>query len=114
MEDTSFFSPAKKVEYSSLYPKYNYLINKNDFVNQMFFTKSEDWGYEGEVRVLKDIKGNYGFSPKSLKEVIFGCKISDNDKNDLINVIGTNYPECKLKIAIKNDNGFNLDFVEIS
>jgi len=59
LEDTDLFSPAKKVEYSKIYPEYDYLTNKNDFVNQMFYTKSEDCAYEGEVRVLKDKKGNF-------------------------------------------------------
>lgn len=113
LEDTNFFSPAKKVNYSKENPEYDYLSDKDDFVNQMFFTKSEEWTYEGEVRVLKDKKGNFDFNPKSLKEVIFGCKITDDDKKTLTKVIRTYYPECQLKQAQKNDNSFSLDFVEI-
>ena len=112
LEDTSLFSPAKRVAYNRDYPEYDYLTNKNDFVNQMFFTKSEEWSNEGEVRVLKDKKGNYDFKPKSLKEVIFGCKIADNDKQTLTKVIKTYYPGCQLKQAVKNDNSFSLDFIE--
>ncbi len=113
LEDANLFSPAKKVEYSKNYPQYDYLTNKNDFVNQMFFTKSEDWAYEGEVRVLKDKKGNYDFNTKALKEVILGCKISDDDRNTLIKVIRTYYPECQLKQAKKNYRNFSLDFIGI-
>jgi len=113
LEDTNLFSPAKKVEYSRAYPEYVYLTNKNDFVNQMFFTKSLEWTYEGEVRVLKDKKGNYVFNPNSLKEVIFGCKMSEDDKKTLTKIIRTYYPGCQLKQAKKNDNNFSLDFIEI-
>lgn len=110
LDDTTFFAPAKKVLYSRDYPEYDYLTDKNDFVNQMFFTKSEEWSYEGEVRVLKDKKGNYEFNPRSLKEIILGCKISDSDKKTLSKVIRTYYPECELKQAVKNDSGFSLTF----
>jgi hypothetical protein len=110
LEDASFFTPAKKVNYSRDYPEYDYLTNKNDFVNQMFFTKSEDWAYEGEVRVLKNINGNYSFHPKSLKEVIFGCKISGGDKSTLTKLIKATYPACEFKQAVKDDRKFSLNF----
>lgn len=112
LEDTTFFSPANKVIYSKDYPEFDYLTDKNDFVNQMFFTKSEEWTYEGEVRVLKDKEGNYDFNPNSLKEIIFGCKISDDDKKTLTKVIRTYYQACQLIQAEKNDNSFSLEFKE--
>jgi len=113
LEDTNFFSPAKKVIYTKEYPEYDYLTNKNDFVNQMFFTKSEEWEYEGEVRILKDKSGNYEFNSNSLKEVIFGCKISDGDKKTLIKIIKNYYPNTKLLQATKNESKFGLEFNEI-
>lgn len=113
LEDTNFFSPAKKVIYTKEYPEYDYLTNKNDFVNQMFFTKSEEWEYEGEVRILKDKSGNYEFNANSLKEVIFGCKISDGDKKTLIKIIKNYYPNTKLLQATKNESKFGLEFNEI-
>lgn len=112
LEDTNIFSPAKKVEYSKYYPEYDYLTNKNDFVNQMFFTKSEEWTYEGEVRVLKNKKGNYDFNPNALKEIIFGCKITDSDKITLKKVVKTYYPKCQIKQAVKSENSFGLEFIE--
>jgi len=112
LEDTDLFSPAKKVEYSKIYPEYDYLTNKNDFVNQMFFTKSNEWSYEGEVRVLKNKRGNYKFNPKALKEIILGCKISEDDKQTLTKVIKTYYPECQIKQAVKSENSFRLEFFE--
>jgi hypothetical protein len=113
LEDTALFSTTKRVEYRKMYPEYDYLTNKNDFVNQMFFIKSEEWVNEGEVRVLKDKKGYFDFNPKSLKEVVFGCKICDTDKLTLTKVIRTYYPECEIKQAVKNDNRFSLNFIEI-
>lgn len=113
LEDTDFFSPAKKVVYAKDYPIYNYLEKKNDFVNQMFFTKSKEWEYEGEVRVLKNKKDNYQFKESSLKELIFGCNISENDKKTLTKIIRQYYPNTKIKQAVKNDSKFELKFDEI-
>lgn len=113
LEDTDFFSPAKKVVYTKDYPIYNYLENKNDFVNQMFFTKSNEWEYEGEVRVIKNKKDNYQFKENSLKELIFGCNISENDKKTLTIIIRQYYPNTKIKQAVKNDSKFELKFEEI-
>jgi hypothetical protein len=113
LEDTTFFSPAKKVNYNKNYPEYDYLTNKNDFVNQMFFTKSEEWIYEGEVRVLKEKKANYKFNAKCLKEVIFGCKTPENDKKTLIKIIKNYYPETKLTQAVKNESMFSLNFQDV-
>jgi len=113
LDDTEFFSPMKKVIYEEEYPQYDYLTNKNDFVNQMFFVKSEDWSYEEEVRVLKSKSGNYKFNPNSLKEVIFGCKISDGDKRTLTKIINNYYPNAKLTQAFKHNSKFGLGFKEI-
>jgi len=113
LEDTEFFSPAKKVIYTKDYPEYDYISDKDDFVNQMFFTKSRDWEYEGEVRVLKNKSGNYQFNSNSLKEVIFGCKISDGDKKTLNKIIKDYYPNTKLVQAQKKGSEFGLEFNEI-
>lgn len=113
LEDTEFFSPAKKVSYANDYPVYNYLEDKNDFVNQMFFTKSNEWSYEGEVRVLKNKKDNYKFNEKCLKEVIFGCNTSEGDKKTLTKIVKQYYPETILKQAVKSNTMFKLEFVDI-
>lgn len=112
LDDTTFFSPAKAVRYTQEYPEYDYLDDKNEFVNEMFFTKSNEWRYEGEVRVLKNQKGNYSFNPKALKEVILGCKITENDKNTITKLIKTLYPHCNIKLAVMNSRSFSLNFVD--
>ena len=113
LEDTEFFSPAKKVIYTKDYPEYNYLKDKNDFVNHMFFTKSNEWTYEGEVRVLKIKKDNYKFNNKCFKELIFGCNVTENDKKTVTKIVRQYYPNAIIKQAIKNNLMFQLEFKEI-
>lgn len=109
-EDAKFFSPSKLVRYHVDYPVYDYLAERNEFVNQMFFTKSNEWEYEEEVRVLKSTKGNYQFKSSALKEVILGCRISDEDKSTLIKVLSNHYPDCQIIQARKSENSFSLEF----
>ena len=109
-EDARFFSPSKLVKYHIDYPVYDYLAERDEFVNKLFFTKSRDWEYEGEVRVLKNQKGNYEFKSSALKEVIFGFKISEEDKNTQIKVLRAHYPDGKLRQARQNTSSFSLDF----
>ncbi|MCK4447973.1 MAG: DUF2971 domain-containing protein [Candidatus Marinimicrobia bacterium] len=113
-EDLDFFSPAKKVNYENDYPKYNYLQQRNDFVKYMFFTKSKDWEYEGEVRVFKNKSGNYKFKKEALKELIFGCRTSPKDIKTITILIKNLYPNASLKIAKKKKSSFGLDFETIN
>lgn len=86
------------------------MAERNDFVNQMFFTKSVDWEYEGEIRVLKKKKSNYQFNSSALKAVILGCRISEEDKSTLIKVLSYHYPDCQIFQARKSNNSFSLEF----
>jgi hypothetical protein len=112
-EDARFFSPSKLVKYHVDYPVYDYLAERDEFVSKLFFTKSRDWEYEGEVRVLKNRKGNYEFKSSALKEVIFGCKISEEDKNTLTKILRVHYPACELRQARQSNHSFSLDFEPI-
>jgi len=113
-DDLDFFSPMKSVKYAKDYPQYNYLKQQNDFVEYMFFTKSKDWEYEGEVRVLKSKSGNYKFKKTALKELIFGCRTSKKDINKIAKIIEKIYPETKIKIAKKKKSSFGLDFEDFN
>lgn len=112
LEASEFFTPAKRVKYESSYPIYNYLSDKNK-VADLLFTKSKDWEYEGEVRVIKDKSDNYPFPKSALKEVIFGCNISASDKKTISAIIKDKYPQTKLVQAQRSANNFGLDFIEI-
>lgn len=112
-EDEELFSTAKKVVYSKVYPMYDHLRDRNDFVNTMFHAKSIEWQYEGEVRVLKDAPGNYPFQKDALVEVIFGCRMIEKDLRTLKRLIRRSYPHCILKQARINPQQFGLDHHEI-
>lgn len=109
--DLSFFSTPFKVEYQSKYPKINYVrdkINEKPLSSQsVFATKSKDWEYEDEIRIIKDIhsfnefRGEIYFNKTCLVEVIFGYKLSKDKEK-------TNF----LKDYFKGF-GYNIEFSEI-
>lgn len=86
LEDPTFFTLAKPINYVSAMPLYDHLTEPNKLVEKLIQPKSKDWEYEEEVRVIKmpsDISQNGGsrafkFKPAALKKVIFGCKASDS------------------------------------
>lgn len=92
----------------------------------MFFTKSPDWAYEQEFRILADpnvadIKlGGAGitqiclfrFPRDSVKEVIVGCRMADPVRERINKIIEADYPGAKLLRAKLNERRFVVDICE--
>ncbi|MBN1968780.1 MAG: DUF2971 domain-containing protein, partial [Candidatus Delongbacteria bacterium] len=78
--DKDFFLYPFKVDYPSKFPTYNYFENKFDkkilYTQFHFATKSKDWKYEKELRIVKynKIRGKIQFKKEIICEVIFGYK----------------------------------------
>lgn len=84
LEDTDFFMTPFHVIYSAKYPKYNYIRDKDWLSKLLLETKSSDWKYEKEVRVMKRGVGLYPIRKNALKGLIFGCQVLENQKIELI------------------------------
>ena len=102
--DKSFFTIPLKVNYPDHYPTFDYLsIRKNQEELIQFFmgTKSIDWKYENEIRIVKYkqytdyFRGKINFNKSSLVEVIFGYKIDKDTISNLKTLIqGISYNNC--------------------
>jgi hypothetical protein len=94
-----FFKRAMSVVYETEYPLINlYKASDNDRI-KVLLTKSNDWSYEKEWRIIElKGKGVYTYPSICLKEVILGCKISDENKNKIIAL----KVRCKI-ISSKNE-----------
>ncbi len=76
----SFLSPVK-VEYDAHYMDFDVL--SSDLLN-LLRRKSPDWEYEEEFRIIKtDHQGLWKIKPECLVEIIFGCRTSEEDKNEI-------------------------------
>jgi len=93
----SFFSRAQSVNYAQDFPHLEILrlINDADFreATPWILTKSSDWSYEREWRVL-DFKNGPGvqvFTPECLSAVILGCLIPEVERDRVMSWV-KNFP----------------------
>lgn len=79
-------------------PKFNYFKNRksreNFAVEYFFGTKSKEWKYEEEIRLvyqpdLQDLDSyiNFEFNPISLESVYLGCKITSSEEKEILSCL---------------------------
>jgi DUF2971 family protein len=79
-------------------------------------TKAQDWAYEREWRVVLHLTDpnertqDIPFSPGELAAVYLGCRMSDEDKEDIAAKIRNKYPDTKIFAAEKMEREFALSF----
>ncbi len=123
IEKDSVLLLSKQMTYNN---QKNFPIYKNDFINyilykkqvdintimdRIIYTKSIDWQYEREWRVIyiDDNKKyskyiNINFIRDELKEIYFGYDTSEQDKKDILDLIMLFYPTVKI---------YNMDICNI-
>lgn len=121
-KDPVFFNIPFEVNYQNDYPDINYLeIIKNNgkgIAQNLLATKSIDWLYEEEIRIIKDSpyyknhRGNIKFLKESLIEVIFGYKVKEqiNIVKSLFNKFGYKCHFSQVRIKKKE---FGLEKFEV-
>jgi len=72
LDDTLFSS---EVKYQKEIPVFRYFYETvGDFNRSLFFTKSNNWKYEKEFRIITKSHGIRSFNRSLIKEVIIGCR----------------------------------------
>lgn len=82
LKDPELFTLAQPVNYVNKLPVYNHFTDRNELLNKVILSKTNDWKFEQEIRVVKvpsEMKTEkdgqaFSFKPLSLKKVIFGYK----------------------------------------
>ena len=114
LKDLDFFVYPLNIIYQRNYPVFNYLKNKERLTDFLIKTKSDDWSYEREVRVLKFEKGLHSFRKAALVEIIFGCKTTDLEIDRIKSLVSSNgYAKTTFKMMKTKDAEFGLDIIEI-
>lgn len=73
--DNTLFS--SEVKYQNEIPIFRYFYESvEDFYRAVFFTKSKNWKYEKEFRVITEGHGIRSFNRSLIREVIIGCRAS--------------------------------------
>jgi hypothetical protein len=83
---------------------------------KMLSTKSTDWEDENEYRILKLNAASKTFTIPlgGIVEIIFGYKMSRDEKDKLIQIISTNIPDCRMYEVKLNNKTFELDVLPIN
>lgn len=78
------FGDATPVSYREQVPKYNLIDGTEEGIRCGIYTKSKDWEYEKEIRIVRHTQQNIAnkvkFKRKALCEVILGCRFPDHKK----------------------------------
>ena len=101
LEDLDSFLVPVPIEYNSEYIDFDTL---NSNIVELIRRKSCDWAYEQEYRIIKpDMHGLMKVNRRALKEIIFGCRIKENEKETIMKegilngFLDLEYSEAKMK-----------------
>ena len=89
-------------------------LNPADFVGDVVWTKSLHWSHELEWRIYSDESNRIApyedipFSPDDLRSVIFGVRISDEDRGALAELLTLKYPHVKLLQAFLKPDAYEI------
>ncbi len=85
-------------------------------ITKLLNTKSLDWAYEEEYRIIKSLAANstFTFSDDSIvEEVILGLNMSNENKKEIIDILKTNFPNTKIYEASRDLEKFKLNIIPI-
>lgn len=90
-------------------------MDANEYIWGMLTQKSEDWSYEHEYRMIKfgmdqDV---IPFNPQALKAIRLGLNVSDEEKNQILQIRDQKYKDTVIYHARINSNEYKLDFKEL-
>ncbi len=100
------------VKYSDEFPS----IRPDEVPNEHFcITKSSDWKYEEEFRIIAPKQGYVSFNKGCLKEVIFGFKVTHVYMKEVIDVaVNCGYENLTYKTVKINNEKYQLDFLPLN
>lgn len=115
LKDLDFFNLFGEVSYKLDYEELSYIKDNREEITKVFLTKSIDWQYEKEIRIIDMNKnGNRVFNRKVVKSIIFGCKTSEDDIREVIKLCNTNgFEHTHFRKAKMIAGKFALDFDDI-
>ena len=87
-------------------------INFVQKVTETIATKSTDWEYEKELRVMSlNQKSFHNYSPSSLKEIVIGEKMPEAERNLLLKIVSGVGKNILIKTARLRNNSYKIEIV---
>ena len=113
--DNPFFARARPVIYSRTLPTQDIsnLFGANRGLPLYLVTKAEDWAYEKEWRLGDPASGPgpQKYPAESLTGVVFGCRMSDKDKEQIKEWCRARQDPPKFYVAQEKEHEYGLDIV---
>lgn len=110
------FTVARAVDYPENENFPSFSIGEHESRNpkqiiKSLFTKSHQWKYEEEVRLIyPDDPGAYSFPKESIKQIYFGCKTSKSDKKLVIDLLRSHSLEVEVFQGFKDFEKYKVNF----
>ena len=105
------------ISYSNDFPEYNAyeLLDQDDFIVRPLITKSKDWSYENEYRLISITHVDYplSFDPDVLDSIYLGCLISKKNEDEILTQLKLKNSKIKVFKAKLKALNFGLDFQQI-
>ena len=111
-DETPFFGAAQPVSYRSDYPRVDFFKTPPaEQVDPIFLTKSPDWCYEREWRIIDHTRdrGLRDYPEELMTGVIFGMRMSDKDKLSVVFWLQSRKRMPKLYQATRNSDKFMVE-----
>jgi len=114
--NNDFFTRTLKVQYDAIWPELDVMkLDSPGEVGKKLFIKAVDWQYEKEWRIIDHTKGPgiQNFPEEALIGVILGCRMSEEDKENVFKWCRKrNHPPTFYE-AKEKQKEFGLDIVKI-
>ncbi len=110
-----YFARAQPVIYSLSRPVVDILWTSaedtsEEIVDKTFLTKSSDWSYEKEYRILNlSHQGIERFPPQCLSGVVFGCRMQPEDRERITSLALARKSPPTIYEAVMNPTTYELD-----
>jgi len=115
------YLPLFRVFYKDERPEPNNILKSSkDKIMEFLYTKSIDWEYEKEYRIILDdktiLKNPVLLDKNEIKEVIFGLKTPEDKKKCIINLINNNIWNNNINLfqMIKIEKKYNLELKRLN
>lgn len=90
-------------------------LKRSESNKMLFFTKSEDWSYECEARIVFDIRrtNSITFQPHALASVILGPRMTSEDANRIKEILARSaYANLPIRQARLSSTTFSVEMDE--
>lgn len=115
--DPYIFSDLRKVDYSEEIPLIDVgkitCYKDLDQIMTRYYTKSADWSYEDEWRLLGSAKTKSSFDPRIITDVYFGSRCSDNHIDEIREIVFGLNGQVKFWKGKQHPHKFLIEFAPL-